>query len=190
MHAIIHDRIFWIYFIVTFFFIIIGVGAIITSNDPYLVIISILWLLSNVTLMILVYHASVRWGPVDTDEIQICVVDSNSGCFDPDNRVWLFVNVLFIVLLIISVLWAAELGNPDGGPLRTLSGVLILLGGLMLCAFATGRLNSQDCSHILGNVDPQKSVTSYGNVYTTPFWIAVGYLVIWLGLTLYVVLSS
>jgi hypothetical protein len=187
MQTVIHDRIFWIYFIVTLFFIIIGVGAIVTSNDPYLIIISILWLISNVTLMILVYHASVRWAPVDTDDVQICVVDSNSGCFDPDNRVWLFVNIIFILLLIISVSWAVELGNPDGGPLKTLSGVLILLGGIVLCAFATGKLNYRECRPLLGNLDPKK--TGLSTIYTIPFWVAIGYLVIWLGLTLYVVLG-
>ena len=189
MYAIIHDRIFWIYFIVTFFFIIIGVGAIITSGDPYLVIISILWLLSNVTLMILVYHASVRWGPVDPDDIQICVVDSNARCFDADNRVWLFVNVIFIVLLIISTLWAGELGNPDGGPLRTLSGVLILLGGLMLCAFATSKFNSNKSFIPFGESFSLLGREFTNAMYSIPFWVAVGYLLIWFGLTLYVVLS-
>lgn len=172
MYDIIHDRVFWIYFIVTFFFIIIGIGSIITSNNDYMLIISILWLLSNVGLMILVYHASIRWGPVDpnSDEPQICVVDSNSGCFDAGNRVWLFINILFLALLIISVLWAAELGNTDAGPLRTMSGVLILLGGLLLCSLSSG------------------SGFMY-EVYIAPFWIAVGYLLIWVGLSIYTTIT-
>jgi hypothetical protein len=172
MYTIINDRIFWIYFIVTLFFIILGMGAILTSNDPYMIIISILWLLSNVALMILVYHASVRWGPSDPNDIttQICVVDANSRCFDPDNRVWLFVNILFIALLIVSLLWAGELGNKDAGPLRTMSGILILLGGLLFCGLASGR-------------------EFMYNIYITPFWVSVGYLLIWFGLTLYVVIT-
>lgn len=170
MYDIIHDRLFWIYFIVTLFFIIIGVGSIIRSNDPYMLWISILWLLSSVALMILAYHASVQWGPQDF-ETQICVIDSDSGCFDANNRVWLFINILFVVLLIISVLWAAELGNTDAGPLKTMSGVLILLGGLLLCSLVTNHNFTY-------------------NVYITPFWVAVVYLLIWLGLTMYVVLSA
>lgn len=179
MYVIIHDRVFWIYFIVTFFFIIIGVGSILTSDDPNLIVISILWLLSNVALMIIVYHASIKWGPIDPeDNSQICVVDSNSGCFDAGNRVWLFINVLFIVLLIISILWAGELRNQDGGPLRTMSGIVILLGGLILAALASSRLDTEYFN------------TFSTNIYNMPFWIAVAYLIIWFGLTLYVVIST
>lgn len=173
MYAIIHDRIFWIYFIVTFFFIIIGVGSIIRSNDPYMLLLSVLWLLSNVALLILTYHASVQWAPrdPDDDDIPICVIDNNSGCFDAGNRVWLFINLLFVILLIISTLWAAELGNTDAGPLRSMSGIMILLGGLLLCKLVSDRNFTY-------------------NVYITPFWIAVVYLLIWFGLTLYVILTS
>jgi len=168
MVVIIHDRIFWIYFIVTFFFIIIGVGSILSSSDPYLIIISIFWLLSNIFLMILVYHASVNWGPSHT----LLSTDSTSSkFFHPDTLVWIFVNVSFIVLLILSILWAAELRNRDNGPLRTMSGVLILLGGLILCALAYER--------------------NYSNhQYITPFWFSVAYLIIWFGLTLYAAITS
>lgn len=167
---IIYDRVFWIYFIITFFFVIVGMSIIITSDDPHMLIISILWLLSNVSLMIIVYHASLRWAPNDPNDENalVCVVDYNSRCFDANNRIWLFVNLLFILLLIISVLWAGELGNTDAGPLRTMSGVLILLGGLILCNLSGVRTHM----HILS------------------FWIVVGYLIIWFGLTLYTCLTS
>lgn len=181
MYVIIHDRVFWIYFIVTFFFIIIGVGSILTSSDPYMITISILWLLSNVALMIIVYHASIKWGPTNPDDnSQICFVDNNSGCFDAGNRVWLFINVLFIVLLIISTLWAGELRNQDGGPLRTMSGILILLGGLALVGLSSKRL---DTEYSMFN-------TFNTNIYNIPFWVTVAYLIIWFGLTLYVVVLS
>lgn len=172
MYDIINDRVFWIYFIVTLFFIIIGIGSIMGSGDPYMLLISIIWLLSNIALMILTYHASLRWGPTDINDNnnQICVIDQNSGCFDTGHRVWLFINVIFIALLILSVLWAAELGNSDSGALRTMSGVLILLGGLLLCGFASG-------------------YKFMHNIYIIPFWMAVGYLVIWFGLTFYVATS-
>jgi hypothetical protein len=138
-----------------------------------MIIISILWLLSNVALMIIAYHASIKWGPVDPNNLisQICVVDSNSGCFEESNRIWLLINLIFIALLIISCLWAGELGNKDGGFLRTMSGILILLGGLVLCGLASGKYFMR-------------------NIYVTSFWISVGYLVIWFSITLYIVITS
>jgi hypothetical protein len=118
--------------------------------------------------MIIVYHASATWGPTNPDDENslVCVVDPNSHCFDANNRIWLFINILFIILLIISTLWAGELGNIDAGPLRAMSGILILLGGLVLCGLAYIRLYN----------------------YVTPFWVSVIYLLIWVGLTLYIVL--
>jgi hypothetical protein len=138
-----------------------------------MLILSVLWLLSNVSLMILAYHASISWAPRTSDEenIQICVIDADSGCFDPANRVWLFINVLFVILLVISVLWAAELENPDAGPIRTMSGIMILLGGLLLCKLINDNRFNYD-------------------VYITPLWVAILYLLIWLGLTIYTVLSN
>lgn len=168
MHIIMNDRIFWIYFIITLFFIIIGMVAILTSDDPYLIIISILWFLSNIALMILVYHASINCGPRNPiNNEQICVADINSRCFDENNRMWLFVNLLFIVLLIFSVLWAGELRNTDESPLRTISGILIILGGLILCGLAN-------------------NFTHYMYI----FWVTISYLLIWFGLTLYVVIAN
>jgi hypothetical protein len=164
MYSIINDRIFWIYLIVTLFFLIIGVGSILMSNDPNFIILSVMWLLGNIALMIIVYHTSIKWGPPDS---QICFIDDNSGCFDSGNRVWLFVNFLFIALLIISILWAGELGN--SGSLNNMSGILILLGGLMLF---------QLLNH--------KSKTNYLNI---SFWICIFYLVIWFGLTLYSIIN-
>jgi len=173
MYTIIHDRIFWIYFIVTFFFIIIGVGSIIRSSDPYMLLISVLWILSNVALLILTYHAVIQWAPTtcNNDDIPICVIDYGSGCFEPNNRVWLFINLLFVILLVISTLWAAELGNSDSGPFRSLSGIMILFGGLLLCKLIGDRNFKYE-------------------VYITPFWVSVAYLIIWFGLTLYVILTS
>jgi len=175
MHAIIHDRIFWIYFIITLFFIIIGISSILSSNDPHMIIIAILWLLSNIILLIIVYHASIKWSPCDPNDVNtlICVVDNNSGCFNSDNRTWLFINVIFVALLIIAILWAAELGNPDSGALRTLSGVLILLGGLILLRVIIGK------NYLTQTND---------SFYTLPLWMCVSYMVIWVGFTLYVTL--
>lgn len=167
MAVIIYNRIFWIYFMVTLFFIIIGVGLILASTDPNRLVVAILWLLGNIALLILVYHSSINWGP----DGQICVIDSNSGCFDADNRVWLFVNILFIVLLIFGVLWAAEFNNKDSGPLLTISGVIIILGGLLFAGLATGW-------------------QFLNNPHIIPFWVAVVFLIIWFALTLYVAITA
>ena len=156
-----YDRIFWIYFIITFFFVIIGMVSIFTSNDRYNIFISIVWLLSNVILMIITYHASMKWMSYAVDY----------ECLNTDNRVWICVNLLFIVLLIISTLWAGELYNNDAALLRPISGILVLLGGLALCGLCSGR-------------------KFLYNEYVLSFWLAVAYIVIWFGLTLYVVITS
>jgi hypothetical protein len=168
MYDLLYDRIFWIYFIVALFFTILGIGYIITALDSYMLIIAILWLLSIVLLLIIIYHGSIYWSPGPPDD-PICVIDRNSQCFQPDNRTWLIINLLFVLLLILSTLWAAELSNPDAGPIRTLSGVLILLGGLILCSLST------DHTYLTADI---------------PFWSAVAYLFIWFGLTMYVTLTS
>ena len=160
MYNLVYDRIFWIYFIVALFFAILGVGYIITSIDDHMLIIMVLWLLSIVLLLIIVYHASIYWSPGP-----VCVVDGNSQCFEPSNRIWLLINIGFVVLLILSTLWAAELSNLDAGPLRPLSGVLILLGGLVLCSLST---------YLTADI---------------PFWSCVAYLFIWFGLAMYITLT-
>lgn len=168
MYDLLYDRIFWIYFIVALFFTILGIGYIITTLDSYMLIIAILWLLSIVLLLIIVYHGSIYWSPGAPDS-PTCVIDRNSRCFEPSNRTWLIINLLFVVLLILSTLWAAELSDPDAGTMRALSGILILIGGLTLCGLSTNH--------------------SYLEA-TIPFWSSVAYLFIWFGLTMYIVLSQ
>lgn len=166
MYAIIEDRAFWIYFVVTLFFTIIGVTIIAASDDYYLILIVLAWMFSNVLLMILAYHASIKWGPICNNKYyQICFLDNNNHCFDPSYRTWFFINILFVLLLIVGVLWAGELINSDGSPLLTMSGVLMILGGLVLCNL----------------------VRENENKMLSPIAIAIIYLVIWFGLTFYVV---
>lgn len=168
MYNLLYDRIFWIYFIIALFFIILGIGFIISATDTYMLIIALLWLLSVILLLIIVYHGSIYWSPGPPNN-PICVADGTTSYFDPSNRVWLSINILFVLLLVFSVLWAAELINVDGGVLRMLSGVLILLGGLILCTLSTNY--------------------SYLNA-AVPFWASVAYLFIWFGLTMYIIMTS
>ena len=165
MYSLLQDRIFWIYFIIALFFVILGIGFIISSNDPHMLLIAILWLLSAVLLLIIVYHGSIYWAPGNIDNL-ICVADNDSPCFEPSNRTWLIINLLFVVLFIIGTIWAAEFTNLNESSI--FSGVFILLGGLLLCALST------DYNYMTAEI---------------PFWSAVAYLLIWFGLIMYVVLS-
>jgi hypothetical protein len=110
MYSIIDDRIFWIYVIITLFFIIIGIGLIVSSNDANLISINILWLISMLALMINAYY----------------IYNENENYFK------IFVIIIFISLLIISVLWTGELWNKNDNQLLIIFTMLILLGGLIL----------------------------------------------------------
>lgn len=147
MYTIITDRVFWIYFIVVLFFLIIGSELIVTSNDENLISITILWIVSNLALLIIVYYAH--------------------EYYYQQNTYWIFINALFIALLVVSTIWAGELGNNNAGPLRVMSGILILLGGLILYSLSNNEYDS----------------------YTIPYWISIGYLLLWSGFTLYVTLN-
>jgi len=115
MYNVIDDRIFWIYVIITLFFIIIGVGLIISSNDPNLISINILWLISMLALMINAYY----------------IYNDNENYFK------IFIIIIFISLLIISVLWTGELWNKNDNQLLIIFSILILLGGFILFGLRT-----------------------------------------------------
>ena len=116
-NSIIDDRIFWIYVIITLFFIIIGIGLITSSNDPNSIAITILWLISMLALMINAYY-------VYNDNIN-------------NNYFKIFIIIIFISLLIISVLWTGELWNKNNNQLLIIFTVLILLGGFILFSLRT-----------------------------------------------------
>jgi len=107
---IIDDRIFWIYVIITLFFIIIGIGLIVSSNDPNLIAINILWLIGMLALMISAYY----------------IYNEN------EYYLKIFIIIIFISLLIISVLWTGELWNKNDNQLLIVFTILILLGGFIL----------------------------------------------------------
>ena len=117
---IIDDRIFWIYVIISLFFIIIGLGLIINSNNKDTIAISILWLIAVLALMLNAYYNYAV----------------NEGYFK------LFVIVLFISLLIVSVLWAGELWNKSNNQLLIIFSILALLGGFILLNFNIDNFNS------------------------------------------------
>lgn len=169
----INDRVFWIYFIVTLFFIILGLSMILSSGDAHSVILSVVWLISMIVLMVIVYDASRKWDPASAyGADEVCLLDSKSWCVTPSNKMWFVVNVLFLLLLILSTVWAAELHNTESGPTGTISGVIIMLGGLLLCGLTAGA-----------------NPVIYNGTLTVPFWVSAVYLLLWFGLTMYITLS-
>lgn len=129
---------------ITVLFIIIGLKFLVVANNENIIIISILWLMSIILLMIMVIHSSIAYY-------------KNS---------WIFTNALFLYLLIMSSFWAGEFNNNDDDSIKTISGILIILGGLLMCSLATNKFNNFFCTCI--------------------FWISVCYILIWFSLTLYV----
>jgi hypothetical protein len=127
MYNIREDRPFWIYFIVTFFAIIVALAVLIPAGSNVIVI--ILWVLGAIFLLLMINNIISYHSP----RIGICLVDSNVECLNPNYRMWLVLNIIFIVLLIFMLLWAAELNNPTAGTLRETSSIIIILGGVYLC---------------------------------------------------------
>lgn len=142
MYDVINDRIFWIYVIIAFFFIIIGMGLIILSDDPNLISITILWLIGVLALTINSYYLYI----------------------ENDNCLKFFIIVVFIILLIISVIWAGELWNSNSQLLLILC-TLILLGGVVLIGLRT-------------NGDSINTIT---------YWSSIIFITIWLALTLHII---
>ncbi len=64
-----NSRIFWLYFIITAFFVIIGLKTLITSVDVNMVYIMILWIFNQIILTIVIYNASFNF---DNFIIKIC----------------------------------------------------------------------------------------------------------------------
>lgn len=123
-YNILTDRVFWIYFIITLFFVIMGLYFIISLRGQYMIYVSIFWLSSLVILMVVIYHASINWGPDN-----VCVVDNDSGCFEKSNRLWLLINLLFLIMLVLAVLWTCEFNNAQS---QIFVSIFILLCGLLL----------------------------------------------------------
>lgn len=96
---------FWIYFIITLFFIIIGLGSLITGGISAWIV--IFWLLSTIFLMITIFYT----------------------CSNLEQTVLL--NILFVSMLIISYIWTFEVRNRENN-LDSVAGISLLLGGLIL----------------------------------------------------------
>jgi hypothetical protein len=178
MYQIIDNRTFWIYFIITFIFIVIGTTFILISDNYYKFAIMFIWMISNVLLLCLIYHSSYLLSPLiklkpcsenylaSNTYKDCCVIDSDSKCLEPKNRIWLYINILYIVILILSTVWATELNNVNAKGFLTCSGVIIIMGGLLL------------------------SLHSGNDIINNPSIFSIGHLTIWICLSIYVAIKS
>jgi hypothetical protein len=175
MYQILDNRNFWIYFIFTFIFVIIGVTYILMSDDNHKIIIAFIWMISNVILLCLIYHSSYILSPIERlspcstgRDITLlpdvykncCVIDTNSKCLEPKNRILFIINLLYIFLLILSTFWAFEVKN-NSNTFLTCSGVILILGGLLLSSY------------------------SGDDIVNNPSVFSIGYLLIWICLSVY-----
>ena len=143
MQQVINDHIFWIYLVVILFFTIIGVYLILSQTLTRAVPILIIWLLINVSLLVMVYSAiNINWG---RSPIRTCI------------------NVLFTILLILSLIFIDRLNESDIS-IVSLAGVLTLLAGLVMI-----KMISVDCVSMVAGVV---------------------YLILWLGLILYTLVHN
>ena len=113
---LIYDRIFWIYFIIVLFFIIVGITTM-QNVSPTIIV---LWLIANLSLLILMYYAiSLKEYP-DYNVINFV-----------DNRI--LINCLFIIILILASLWIGNITSTSSDVL----GIILLISGLMLADITT-----------------------------------------------------
>jgi hypothetical protein len=167
MYTIIDDRVFWIYFIIILFFDIIASWLILTSNTYHYTIITILIIVSSILLLITTYHISLLLSPNKNNDI--CFLDRNSQCLAPTNRLWFIVNLLFIILIVLSVVWSAYFEETENEIFfKAMMGIIILLISLIFCMYSY-------------TITPS---------YSLPFWSAVAYTLIWFCITMYYVLLT
>ena len=101
-----YTRAFWIYFIITLLFVIIGLESLISASIPIWTI--TFWVLSQVFLMIAI----------------------SESYKTSQNAVW--INSLFIIMLIVSYIWTYEVDSKENN-LDSITGIALLLVGLILC---------------------------------------------------------
>lgn len=159
-HALSNDRIFWIYFIIVLFFIIMGMTLLMSVPNPHILALAIVWMLANVLLLLVVYHIFKVWRLQARYSTLVAI------------------NLVFLGMLILSVLWAGELSHTEAGALPTMSGILIILGGLFLVG-----IYHHHTPHFIAS---PKSISPPNHLI---LGLSTLYLVIWFILTLYVTIA-
>lgn len=124
-------RVFWIYAMISIFFSVLGMLYLVEFTTKHTVWISVLWLLANIILTVLVY----------------CVVSDIEPCFL--DITWILANTVFVLILVFSVIWAGELSTDSNSALGVSSGILIVLGGLLLSSAASGISFFMGCAYVI-----------------------------------------
>lgn len=151
----VQDRVFWVYCLVSLFFTILGIVFLSYNNKGTYLIFP--WTVGNICLLYCVYMLSLSYIP-----FQICTARVlDNPCLIKSSWKWISVNVIYLAILIISLLWCVDYGNPQAGIFRSISVVLVLIGGLALLAF-------------------YRDVEKYYNYVSPFFWTLVGFLLVWL----------
>lgn len=101
-------RVFWIYFIVTLFFLIIGLGSLFATTASLWLIGT--WTLATLLLMVAAYFTYLEF-----------------------NQIW-WLTVLFVFMLIVSHMWTFEV---TGRETDTLASLTLVLAGLVLALNVT-----------------------------------------------------
>lgn len=96
-------RVFWIYFIVTLFFLIIGLGSLFATSAPLWLILT--WTLATLLLMVATYFTYLEF-----------------------NQIW-WLTVLFVFMLVVSHMWTFEVTDRQTD---TLASLTLVLAGLVL----------------------------------------------------------
>lgn len=119
-------RRFWIYFIVSLFFIIMGL-TLYTGDASEDVSVSItvvtLWIIAGLLLFISVFRLSERTGFYSNDEERLIT---------KPKVLWFIVNLMYVIYLALSTVWLTELNSNSSSWIRTIFGVIIILVGLVL----------------------------------------------------------
>lgn len=155
-----NDRSFWIYFIVTTFFIILGVQPLFQNLDIYSVI---FWVVANYLLMAMVYLVSVRLSPRDNNDCAMCLIDCEVDFHSTRNRAWFWINIFYIILLVLSVIWAWSIYDS-----RLFIGAIILIVISIMISICCQCRYEQLCSS---------------------FYLSILYLLVWILLLFYQVVK-
>lgn len=100
------SRIFSIYLIISLFFVIVGLNFFFGTEFW----VPILWTLSNIFLLIIIYNFIINLNQSDSDNNILCLVDTNNNCFKSNKnfRSWVIINALYLIILVFTTMWAVE----------------------------------------------------------------------------------
>lgn len=137
-------RILSIYALISLFFTILGVVYLVSSVQI------VFWILSNICLWLAIHDL----------------------CYHINNKtVWVLINLLYLAILIIGLVWCGEFNNSQNNTFRNIAPIIIVLGGLTM----------------IGTFIKYNSDNSYGS---PTFWFLVYFTLIWIVSAIYTVVPQ